>query len=173
MLQHKNIRDDEIFRKLKEVQLFTSYRNENNIIKKIADLCTVKKFRKGASIIKEGEYGDELFIFLNGKIEIVKRTLQGEHYTLSTFDSDAGRITVGEFALIDNEKRSASVIAITDCECLVIKRKKFIEFGNQNPQIGLNVTRELAKQLSLMLRKTNGDVITLFSALVEEISGSN
>lgn len=173
MLQHKNLTDDEIFRKLKEVQFFKTYRNDNNIIKKIADLCAVKIFKKGASIIKEGEYGDELYIFLSGKIEIVKVTLQGEHYTLSTLDSGMGGISVGEFALIDNDKRSASVIAKTDCKCLVIKRHKFIEFGNQNPQVGLNVTRELAKQLSLMLRKTNADVITLFSALVEEIRESN
>jgi CRP/FNR family transcriptional regulator, cyclic AMP receptor protein len=173
MLQHKKYTDSEVFRKIKEVEFFKTYRNDDKVIKKITDLCTVKKFKKGSFIIEEGDYGDELYIFLHGKIEIVKVTLQGEHYTLSTLDSDMGGVSVGEFALIDNDKRSASVFAKTDCQCLVIKREKFIEFGNENPQVGLNITRELAKQLSLMLRKTNSDVITLFSALVEEIGETN
>lgn len=172
MSQHKN--DDKvIFTKLKEVQFFKMYAGDDNVVKKIAGLCTMKKFKKGTSIIKEGDFGDELFIFLNGEIEIVKETLQGEHYTLSTLAPGAGAIYVGEFALIDNDRRSATVLARTECECLVIKRDKFIEFGNENPEVGLNVTRAIAKQLSLMLRKTNADVITLFSALVEEIGGSN
>ena len=131
-----------------------------------------KRFKKGATIIKEGDYGDELFIFLTGKIEIAKQTLQNEPYTIITLNADRGGIYVGEFALIDNDKRSATVIAETDCECLVIKRDKFIRFGNKNPEVGLNVTRAIARQLSVMLRKTNTDVITLFSALVEEIASS-
>jgi CRP/FNR family transcriptional regulator, cyclic AMP receptor protein len=163
---------DEVISKLKEVQFFKMYAGNEAVIKKIAALCTRKKFREGASIIKEGEYADELFIFLKGKIEIVKVTLQGEHYTLSTLDSGTGGVYVGEFALIDNDRRSATVIAKTECECLVIKQDKFIDFGDRNPEIGLNVTRAIARQLSLMQRKTNADVITLFSALVEEIGGS-
>ena len=167
-----DISENEIYRKLKEVQFFKIYADYHNVIEKIAGLCSKKKFKKGASIIKEGDYGDELFIFLSGEIEIVKVTLQGEHYTLSTMDSETGGIYVGEFALIDNDKRSATVIAKTECECLVIKRERFIRFGDENPEIGLNITREIAKQLSVMQRKTNADVITLFSALVEEIGGN-
>ena len=164
---------DEALIKLKEVPFFKQYAANEAVIKKIASLCTKKKFRKGAAIIKESEYGDEFFIFLNGKIEIVKVTLQGEHYTLSTLDSGAGAVCVGEFAFIDNDRRSATVIAKTECECLVIKRNGFIDFGDKNPEIGLNITRAIAKQLSVMQRKTNSDVITLFSALVEEIGGSD
>jgi CRP/FNR family transcriptional regulator, cyclic AMP receptor protein len=166
-----NVADDEVIRKLKEVQFFKMYSDNNSVIKKISGLCTRKKFKEGSSIIKEGDYGDEIFVFLNGEIEIVKETLQGEHYTLSTLNSESGGIYVGEFALIDNDRRSATVIAKTECECLVMKRDVFLDFGNKNPEIGLNVTRALAKQLSLMQRKTNSDVITLFSALVEEIGG--
>jgi CRP/FNR family transcriptional regulator, cyclic AMP receptor protein len=168
----KNIPDGDALDKLREVQFFKMYAGNDAVIKKIYSLCTSKKFKKGDSIIKEGEFGDELFIFLKGKIEIVKVTLQGEHYTLSELDSGMGGIYVGEFALIDNDRRSATVIAKTECECLVITRDKFIDFGDRNPEIGLNVTRALARQMSIMQRKTNADVITLFSALVEEIGGN-
>jgi CRP-like cAMP-binding protein len=141
MLQFNDVDKSEIRHKLKEVKFLKAYRDDDKILEMISGLCAIKKFKKGASIIKEGEYGDELFIILTGEIEIVKETLQGEHYTLTTLNSESGGIVVGEFALIDNDKRSASVIANTDCICLVIKRQKFIKFGNQNPLIGLNITR--------------------------------
>lgn len=55
---------------------------------------------------------------------------------------------------------------------MVLKRNRFIQFGDENPEIGLNITRAIAQELSLKLRKTGTDVITLFSALVEEITGN-
>ncbi len=173
-MSHKDIipENPNVLNKLKEVQFFKMYAHDDAVIKKIAELCSRKTFKKGRAIIEEGESGDELFIFLNGEIEIVKETLQNEPYTITTFDANTGGVYVGEFALIDNDRRSATVIAKTDCECLVIKREKFIRFGNINPEVGLNVTRAIARQLSLMLRKTNADIITLFSALVEEIAGN-
>ncbi len=162
--------DRQILEKLKEVSYFSTYADNTEVISQIADLCSVRHFKSGKTIIREGEHGDELFIILNGEIDIVKRTLQDEEYTVTTLSSEMGGINVGELALIDNDQRSATVIAKTDCECLVITRRDFIKFGDEHPQIGLTITRAIASQLSTRLRKTNSDVITLFSALVEEIS---
>ena len=165
--------DSRILKRLKEVHFFKMYADNEDIIDKIAEMCTVKKFKNGSTIIAEGEAGDELYIMLTGEIEIVKETLQKEQYTVVTRNADMGGVYVGEFALLDNDKRSATVIAKTDCECLVIKRDRFLKFGDENPEMGLNITRAIAQQLSTRIRKTNMDVITLFSALVDEISAGD
>jgi hypothetical protein len=39
--------------------------------------------------------------------------------------------------------------------------------------MGLAITRAIARQISLWLRKSNADVITLFSALVDEIAAES
>ena len=166
------VNDSDVISKLKEVHFFKMFADDDEIIRKIALMCTKTKFKKGKSIIEEGEPGDELFIFLRGAIDIVKETMQKEKYTVTTLDAAIGGLFVGELALIDNDKRSATVTAKTDCECLIIKRGSFIKFGDDNPKIGLEITRAIAGQLSTKLRKTNEDVITLFSALVEEIAAN-
>ncbi len=166
----KSGNNNEIISKLKEVHFFLMYADDDEIINKIAQMCSKKSFKKGTTIIEEGEPGDELFIILNGKIDILKETIQKEKYTVTTLDANMGGLYVGELALIDNDTRSATVIAKTKCECIVIKRERFIQFGDENPRIGLNITRTIASQLSSKLRKTNTDVITLFSALVDEIA---
>lgn len=162
----------EVEKKLGSIPFFQKYSTDREVIDNIISLCEFRSFKKGATIINEGEQGDELFIVLEGKIDILKKTLQNEKYVVTTLNAQDGGVYVGELALIDNDRRSASVEAKTACECLVLNRENFIKFGDRYPEIGLNITRSLAVQLSQKLRKTGADVITLFSALVEEISGN-
>ncbi len=161
-----------ILDKIRQVSFFSMFENDMEVLGKIASMCTRRQYRKGKVIIREGDYGDELFIILNGEIDIIKNTLQNEQYTVTTLSADLGSINVGEIALIDNDRRSASVVAQTDCECLVINRDDFIKFGDENPVAGLAITRAVASQLCANLRKSNTDIITLFSALVEEIAAT-
>jgi len=170
MAKERFIIDREVLDKISEISFFSMYSHDDEVIKSIAHMCSHKSFKKGKTIIREGDFGDDLYIILNGEIDILKNTLQDEKYTVTTLDSSKGGVYVGELALIDNDRRSASVVAKTECDCLVLDRDDFIRFGNENPEIGLNITRSIAGQLSSKLRKTNTDVITLFSALVEEIS---
>ncbi len=78
----------------------------------------------------------------------------------------------GELALLDREVRSASVLAETDCEFLVINREDFNQLGEEDPRLGLLVTRAIAKELSKRLRKANQDMVLLFEALVEQVAES-
>jgi CRP-like cAMP-binding protein len=172
MKKKDSLTDSNIENKLKSIPFFTRYRDNDSVIKSIGNICEVKNFKRGATIIKEGDQGDELFIVLKGEIDILKTTLQKEKYVVTSLNSDTGDVFVGELALIDRDRRSATVEAKTDCECLVLKRNNFIKFGDENPEIGLNITRAIAVELSQKLRKTGTDVITLFSALVEEITGN-
>jgi hypothetical protein len=45
-----------------------------------------------------------------------------------------------------------------------------MRFGNENPDLGLKITRVIAQKLAERLRKSNKDIITLFSALVDEVA---
>lgn len=163
---------DIIIQSLKQVSFFSMFENDDETIGMIAAMCGRRVFGAGKYIIREGDYGDELFIAMSGEIEVIKNTLQNEEYTVTTFYADEGGVNFGEIALIDNDRRSASVLAKTECECLVITREDFIRFGDENPRAGLAITRAIASQLCGNLRKSNSDIITLFSALVEEISAN-
>jgi len=156
--------------KVKEVVFFKQYAHDQQVIQNIIDICEPKIFPKGSIMIKEGDSGDELFIILNGTIDVIKKTLQKEEYVVNSLSAENGGLYVGELGLIDQDKRSATVVAKTVCECIILKRNKFLDFGDRFPEVGLNITRAIATQLSQKLRKTSYDLITLFSALVEEIS---
>ncbi len=142
---------------------------DEDMLAKLAGVITKKMAKAGERIISEGELGDELFILKMGLVKVVKTTLEKEEYTITTFTSD-DNIFFGELALLDNETRSATVEALTDVELLVIHRDDFLKLGEEEPYLGLLITRELGKVVGRRLRSASQDIITLFEALVEEMS---
>ncbi|HOK40954.1 MAG TPA: cyclic nucleotide-binding domain-containing protein [bacterium] len=159
---------DEIIAKLSNIVLFKSFKDKPEELKKIASIMRPVFFKKDERIINEGDAGDSLYILKSGEVLITKKTLEKEEYTIVKLTGEMN-VFFGELALLDEDKRSASIIALTDCELWEIKRKDFFELGEKEPYLCLIITREIAKILASRLRKTSSDIIILFEALVEEI----
>ena len=119
-------------------------------------------------MIREGDVGAEMYIVYRGAVEIQKRTRAGDNYTVVRLSSE-DNVFFGELALVDDDKRSATVIATEDSEFIVISKTDFVKLGDERPDIGLPITREIAKILASRLRKTTGDMLTIFDALVSEL----
>ena len=77
----------------------------------------------------------------------------------------------GEMALLENETRSATVTALSDCSVLELHQQDFLELIEQNPAMGVKLLLRLAQVLSQHLRKTNQDVVKLTTALAVSLGG--
>lgn len=154
--------------KLKLIPLFADISDNEQYIDLLQAICTPRSVPAGRVIIKEDEMGSEMFIMISGRVEIQRRTRAGDDYTVLTLRAE-NNVFFGEMALIDDDTRSATIIATEDSDFLVITKEKFLDLGRQHPQIGLPITREIAKILAGRLRKTTGDMLTIFDALVNEL----
>lgn len=164
----KSIEINDIIKRLRGISLFSSI-EDNESLKKIAAILEVVKFSAGDNVTTEGEEnGDSLFIINKGVVEILKKTRHGDEYVVTDLTAEMN-IFFGELALLDPDKRSATVRCKTDCEFLQLTRNDFVKFGDENPKIGLIITRELSKIVCKRNRKSNTDILTLFDALVEEV----
>ncbi len=96
-------------------------------------------FKAGSIIFREGDEAHELFVVKKGevRIQIGNRTIN---------ELSAGSI-FGEMALIDNEPRSATVIAVSDVEVVPVSEKQFLFLVSQTPYFALKVMRVLAQRL--------------------------
>ena len=160
-----------VVEKLRNIILCRTLKDDDERMTKLASIVAWQECKAGDEVIREGEEGSELYILYNGTVSVHKRTLDQEPYTIVTL-RDEEDVFFGELALMDKEVRSASVIAEADCEFLVINREDFIQLGEEDPRLGLLMTRAIGKELSKKLRKANRDVITLFEALVEQVAES-
>lgn len=158
--------------RLKRLSIFKEIADNNQAITDLANLMQTRKYSAGEIVIVEKEIdGDSMYIIKSGTVEIIRKTQQGDHYTVTELSSEMN-IFFGEVALLDPDERSATVRCKTDCEFDVLERDKFIAYGNKNPEIGLIITRELSKILCKRMRKSNSDIVILFDALVDEVEKS-
>jgi len=160
-----------IIERLKKVSLFRGLVDDAERLAKLARIVSWRKCRAGDQVIGEAEEGSELYILNKGVVNVVKRTLAEETYTIVTLREDEDAF-FGELALMDREVRSASVVAMSDCELLVITRDDFIRLGDEDSWLGLQVTRAIGEVLSRRLRKTSEDMVMLFEALVGQVAES-
>jgi CRP/FNR family transcriptional regulator, cyclic AMP receptor protein len=106
------------------------------------------KFIKAAGVIfREGEAAHELFVIKSGRVRIQL----GNRTLAELSDNDI----FGEMALIANEPRNASALAVTDVELVAISEKQFLFLVGQTPYFALKVMRVLAQRLRVT-RKTFG-----------------
>lgn len=97
------------------------------------------KATKGMVIFQGGDIGDAVYFVVEGVLKIVKNGT----ILLTMPPSEC----VGEFALIDEEPRSASVVAQTDVTLLKWRRKDFQQALTRNPEIANGIIRILTKKL--------------------------
>jgi len=64
----------------------------------------------------------------------------------------------GEMALLENQPRSASVIAHTDLVILEISRDQFLSFVSNRPAAGVKILLALARRLSARLREADNKI---------------
>jgi CRP/FNR family cyclic AMP-dependent transcriptional regulator len=95
--------------------------------------------KTGSTIFRQGEDAQELFVIKSGEVRI-----QLGNRTITELHADD---IFGEMALIDNEPRSASAIAITDVELVPVTEKQFLFLVSQTPYFALKVMRVLAQRL--------------------------
>src|SRR5215468_9323319 len=102
------------------------------------DVAT-KFVKAGGIIFREGDAASELFVIKSGQVRI-----QLGNRTLTELGPDS---IFGEMALIDNEPRSATAVAITDVEIVPIGERQFLFLVGQTPYFALKVMRVLAQRL--------------------------
>jgi CRP-like cAMP-binding protein len=159
---------------LKKIALFQDL--EDHEVQQVLQHTSPRNFPAGAVILQEGETGDSLFIMCRGEVEITKAlTLVLEEDTprekvMVRLRAEDG-ICFGEMALLENEARSATVTASSDCRLLELRQKDFLALVRENPQMGLKILLRLAQALSGYLRKSNQDVIKLTTALAIALGG--
>lgn len=130
---------------LASVPLFASL--EPASIESLEAFTFRKGFAPGEVIVEEGRTGNGLYIVLSGKVEVVKG-LGGAHpQTLAVFGPGE---PFGEMALLADWKRSASVRAIDEVECLGMDRWAFLAYLNREPRLAIKMLQMLAQRLAEM-----------------------
>ena len=134
----------------------------------LAKMVKEKQTKSGENLITEGDSGDEMYVLIEGTVDVIKSTIFGDKFVVATLDAKSHGV-FGEMAMIDNDKRSATVKAKTDCVTLSLGRKEFDRFCNEHPKSGVELLRLISFNLVRNIRTENNNLRMVYQALIEEI----
>jgi CRP-like cAMP-binding protein len=131
---------------LTEAPLFANLSKRH--LRSIARVTGVREYKKGASVIREGDPGSAFYVLLDGRAKIVRGGRTVTHLSAGDF--------FGEISLLDAGPRTASVLAESPVRCLTLDRNDFAKILASEPVLATRVMRELAARL----RRSEGSALS-------------
>jgi len=127
---------------LKDCKLFSSWARTK--IDRLSNLCQRKTYEAGTPIFRQGDVPDNLYILMEGTVEIIKELQvicknrwptgmnswsgiarkKNQPFTIQVLSNKCDYF--GELSIIRNTKRSATAMASTKCSIILIDRLEFL-----------------------------------------------
>jgi small-conductance mechanosensitive channel len=93
-------------------------------IEQLARSASLQRFTAGETLVRQGEAGDSLFVLKSGRVRVDKQLSHGATVSLAHLGPDE---FFGEMSLLTGEPRSASVIAETETEVVIVEKTDLAE----------------------------------------------
>lgn len=139
---------------LESIKLFSNLDKFQKL--KLVDGLKVITLNKGEFIIKEGDQGKEFYIIEDGELECLKLHAINNRHGLVRVRTLHKEEHFGELALINNNNRSLSVRATTNCKLLMLDREAFTRIlGSIENSLAKDYDNEFQLRLQRMQERRN------------------
>lgn len=138
---------------IKESAIFADLTDDE--LSHITEICEEQKFKSGATLFKEGEPGNRLYIIADGEVRISRDIPGSGEEALTVLKKGA---CFGEMSVFDRSERSTDAIANKDCTLITITRSDFEIMLDFNREIAYKILWSVVRMLSQRLRVTNDNL---------------
>lgn len=126
---------------LARVPLFRSLNRSQ--LESLARILVPRDYDAGEEIVTQGKGGIGMFIIVAGKAQAIHTRADGTQAVVNTFDPTD---FFGELAMLNDEPRTATVVAVEDTECLVLTRWEFLAKLELDGKMATVILKELAQR---------------------------
>jgi CRP-like cAMP-binding protein len=128
---------------------------------------SLRSFRSGEVVLREGDAGDACFVIASGSVRVLKRDPSNESSELIEVARLGSGAVFGEFALLADRRRHATVQAVEACELYEIPRRLLRELAATYSEVGPALERFYRERLLSTLLAT----APFFQPLAEDRRG--
>lgn len=144
---------------LSGIEFFELLQEEDRLA--LANVVDSLELTAGETLFQAGEPGESLFVVRSGSIELFIKDTVGQKIVLTV--SETGDL-FGELSLLDSGPRTATAVALTDTELLVLDRDDLLLLFQKRPDAALH----MLAAMSAMTRKADELLRTRVSRNVNE-----
>jgi CRP/FNR family cyclic AMP-dependent transcriptional regulator len=131
---------------LKDVPFFSGLSKRE--LATVAQLTDEVDVEAGAVLARQGDFGQEFFVITDGTAEV----LRGDEPIAELGPGEF----FGEMALIDEERRTATVRALSPMKLLVMSRNSFRTIDRSMPQVNATVAEAIKQRRAATQAATTG-----------------
>ncbi len=155
---------------LAQVEIFAGLSGEE--LEMLAGSSVSRQYPKNTVIINDGDNADSLYLIDSGRVKVYCSDKNGKEFIMNTLE--AGDY-FGELALLDDDRRSASVRTMEKCSFRIIYKEDFQRVISEHPNIARILMRNLTRRVrtltdkvkSLALQDVYGRVTKVLTGLAK------
>jgi CRP-like cAMP-binding protein len=137
----------------------------DEVLEHLAKNLQQRREPPGATIFQEGDSAHDMFIVLDGEVEVLKKSRRGRVQRVAILGpSDA----FGEMSIIDVQPRSATVRALAPTRLLRIAAEDLDALYRHDVKSYAIVVLNVARDLSRRLRVTDGLLADIAANVLDE-----
>jgi CRP/FNR family transcriptional regulator, cyclic AMP receptor protein len=149
--------------RLREIGLFGAL--SDDVLAHLAATLHRTAVVPGTTIFHEGDPGHDMFVVLDGEIEVLKKSRRGRQQRVAILGpSDM----IGEMSIIDVQPRSATVRALAPTRMLRIASEDLDALYRHDVKSYAIVVLNVARDLSRRLRVTDGILADIAANVLDE-----
>jgi CRP/FNR family cyclic AMP-dependent transcriptional regulator len=114
----------------------------NPSVRLLAQRGAIRNYKKNSVIINEGDTGESVFVLLQGRVKVYATDESGREITYGNIE--AGDY-FGEMSL-DGGPRSASVITLEPCICVLVTRNSVREHLAAHPDFAMELVAQVIRR---------------------------
>lgn len=110
-----------------------------------------RRFQPGNRLVSIGDVSNEVFYLTSGLVKIV---VVSETGTESVFGMRTPGVFIGDLATLNNERRSADVVAVEPTTAIVVTAARFTRYLERFPAVSLALLRMQSRRLNEMTQRS-------------------
>ncbi len=118
--------------------------------RQIAALATVREYKRGDYIWREGEPAEALTLIVRGRVKVVRETVGAGDVIIEIFGEGE---PVGAIAVYNYMPYPAGAVCLEPVTLLLIPRRDYFELLDRHPEVARALIRELTKLVLALARK--------------------
>jgi len=148
---------------LREIGLFGALSDE--VLDHLTKTLRIRRATAGETIFKEGDPAREMYVVLDGEIEVVKKSRRGRDMRVAILGPGD---CFGEMSIIDMQHRSASVRTLAPSRLLRISSEDMDALYRHDLKSYTLIVLNIARDLSRRLRVTDGILADFTANVLDE-----
>lgn len=149
---------------LRQIGLFGALPDE--VLEQLSQILTTAQVETGSILFREGEDGRDMYVLLNGEMEVLKRSKGGADARVALLGPGDW---FGEMSIVDIQPRSASVRALAPSVLLRVSTGDLDFLYRHDLRSYALVVLNLARELSRRLRVADGILADLIASVFDSV----